>query len=517
MTEELGEAHQTDGPFLAWPAPRDLRFGLLLCLAFFLFFETTYIATNYLTGLHRLRVHVHSDAELGIPFVPSMAVVYISLNLMLALSPFVLRTWREISPLCVVMILETLICALFFLLLPVELGFAPQTEPGVWGRFCGWVSAVSLKYNNMPSLHVGFAFTAAMAFGERCGALGRRLFLLWAVLIAASTVLIHEHHLADVVAGIVLAGAMQTVYRWSAAGQRLDALRLELMCLSEFRHFVLRHRRYLFTLIVIYQYSLGRWRRTRIIRAGYCLVQHIDDVLDGDRQIGRDPETYVRELLRQISDDDYDQASFVSSLARYVVATLRSHSNGCGADTDLLCLFDRLLFDYRRRKDQLLLTSEELREHHRRTFLHALNLTLIACGVELQAADAADLISALAWCSVMRDLEEDVSKGLMNIPAAVLEQGAKQGAGAMEYDYGQLVRAPAVRNWIRAEYLRGMVAIERCASRIETLESREGARIFAMFLGAIRLYGRKYARENREILAADTMPALQEVRGDGPC
>jgi membrane-associated phospholipid phosphatase len=479
MSEEAGKAHRADGPFLAWPTPADLRFNLLLCLSFFLFFELTYIATNYLTGLHAFRMNVYSSAELAIPFVPAMALVYISLNLMLALTPFVLRSWREITPLCIVMTLETVICALFFLLLPADLGYAPQVEIGAWGHFCGWVSAIGLKYNTMPSLHVAFAFTAAIAFGARCGALGRRLFLLWAASIAASTLLIHQHHLADVAAGVALALAMQRVYRWSAAGPRLDALRLELMCLAEFRHFVLRHRRYLFTLIVIYKYSLGRWRQTRIIRAGYCLAQHIDDVLDGDRSVGRAPEEYVRELLRQISDDGYDESSFVSSLARYVVRELR------GADKDLLSLFDLLLFDCRRRKDCLLLTAEELREHHRRTFYYSLNLTLIVCGAELRAMDATELISALAWCSVMRDLEEDLNKGLTNIPAEVLEQAASQGAAAM--DYRQLVRTPAVRNWMRAEYLRGLASIEQCAARLRLPEQRQGTPILALFLRAIRL------------------------------
>jgi membrane-associated phospholipid phosphatase len=514
--EEPGKARPADGPLLAWPAPKDLRFGLLLCLAFFFFFESAYIATNYVTGLHRFRMHVHSGAELSIPFVPAMAVVYISLNLMLALTPFVLRTWRDITPLCVVMTLETLICALFFLLFPVELGYAPQVEPGKWGMFCGWVSAVSLKYNNMPSLHVAFAFTAAMAFGARCGALGRRLFLLWAGLIAASTVLIHEHHVADVVAGIALAVAMGGVYRWSAAGPRLEALRLELMCLAEFRHFVLRHRRYLFTLIVIYRYSLGRWRQTRIVRAGYCLTQHVDDVLDGDRRVSSDPEAYVNELLRQIADDDYDEASFVSSLTRYVVTTLRGYGKGSdSADQDLLCLFDLLLFDHRRRKDRLLLASDELREHHRRTFFYSLNLTLLVCGSELRAEDAGELISALAWCSVMRDLEEDLNKGLINVPVTVLDQAAKQGAATLEYD--QLISTPAVRNWIRAEYVRGLAATEQCAARLEFMKSRAGVRVLALFLRAIRLYARKYARENRDILGAHDVPALQEVRRDEPC
>jgi hypothetical protein len=286
------------------------------------------------------------------------------------------------------------------------------------------------------------------------------------------------------------------------------------MCLAEFRHFVMRHRRYLFTLVVIYWHSLGRWQKTRILRAGYCLTQHIDDVLDGDRQVGCEPEAYVRELLRQISDGGYDEASFAPSLARYVVTTLRRLGNGSGgADRDLLGLFDVLLFDRCRINERLLLTGEELREHHRRTFFYSLNLTLTACGAELRAEDAGELISALAWCSVMRDLEEDVNKGLINIPAAVLEQAAKQGAAL---EYAQLVTTAAVRNWIRAEYMRGLAAMEQCAARLKS-EPRPGSNILALFLRAIRLYARKYARVNRDILGATAMPALQKVRGDEPC
>jgi membrane-associated phospholipid phosphatase len=512
MSED--KTHHANGPLLAWPAPGELRLSLLLCLSFFLIFELTYVAANYVTGLHRFRMNAYSNAELAIPFVPAMALVYLSLNLMLALAPFVLRSWREITPLAVVMTLETLICALFFLLLPADLGYAAQSEVGAWGRFCAWVSAISLQHNTFPSLHVAFAFTAALVFGQRCGALGRQLFLLWAALIAVSTILIHQHHLADVAAGIALALAMQRIYRWSAAGSWLDALRLELICLAEFRHFVLRHRRYLFTLIVIYKYSLGRWRQPRIIRAGYCLTQHVDDVLDGDRQVGRDPEAYVRELLRQVSENDYHETS-VSSLTRYIVTKLRGYRDESGgADRDLLFLFDLLLYDYRRRKDRLLLTAEELREHHRRTFYYSLNLTLIVCGAELRAVDAGELISALAWCSVMRDLDEDLNQGLINIPAAVLQQAAQQGAAAMEYR--QLVHTPAVRNWMRAEYMRGLASIEQCSARLELPEFRTGLPILALFLQAIRIYARKYARQNRDIVTADIMP-LQEVRGGGSC
>jgi len=511
----------------------------MLCLAFFLFFESTYFATNHLTELHGTRLQLHSSLELAIPFVPSMALVYLSLNVMLALTPFMLRTWREIVPLCLVMTGETVICAVFFLLLPVDLGYAAHGDSGAWGRFCDGVSTVSLRYNNLPSLHVAFAFTAAMAFGARCGPTGRRLFLIWAGSIAASTLLIHEHHVVDVAAGIILALAMRGVYRRISAEPWLDALRLEILCLAEFRHFVLRHRRYLFTLIVIYKYSLGRWRQTRVVRAGYCLTQHVDDVLDGDRDVGRDPEEYVRALMWQMRNGDYDK-SFVSSLASYVVTTLREYSKG--ADADLVSLFDLLLFDRRRLRERLLLTGEELREHHRRTFFYSLNLTLIACGAELRAPDAPELISALAWCSVMRDLREDYCKGLINIPAEVMAKAGdtadraatiresvelcqptplrsrlRMGLSNTPMEYAQLLRDPEVRNWIRAEYMRGCDSMERCAARLHGQQSRPGAAVLSLFLRAIRAYSRKYARQNREILSAATAASLREIHGDGAC
>jgi membrane-associated phospholipid phosphatase len=494
--------------FLAWPEPAELRFGLLLCAAFFLFFESTYLATNALTALHRFRFHVHSQAELAIPFVPAMVAGYLSLNLLLALTPFILRTWREIAPLCIVLCLETIVCAACFLLFPVELAYAPQTDWSAWGRFCAAVTALSLPYNNAPSLHVAFAFTAAMAFGARCGRLGRGMLLAWAALVAASTLLIHEHHIVDVVAGIALAVGMRPVYRWASDASRLESLRLELLCLAEFRHFVVRHRRYLFTLLVIYQYSLGRWQRTRIVRAGYCLTQHIDDVLDGDRLVGCDPEAYVRELLRQIAENNYDD-SFVSSLTRYVVTRLRGY--GDGLEAELLSLFDLLLFDRRRLTERLVLPAEALREHHRRTFYYSLNLTLRACDAELRAADLPELIAALVWCSTMRDLEEDLGKGLINIPSAALDQASAS------LDYRQLIRTTAVRGWIASEYQRGLAAMDQCDERLKRLAPRKGVAIAGLFLRAIRIYSRKYARQHRDILQAGPMQPLEEARGDSSC
>ena len=50
-------------------------------------------------------------------------------------------------------------------------------------------------------------------FSWRTGAIGKVLWWSWAAAICLSTVLIHEHHVLDVVTGIILAlGATRTIY-----------------------------------------------------------------------------------------------------------------------------------------------------------------------------------------------------------------------------------------------------------------------------------------------------------------
>jgi membrane-associated phospholipid phosphatase len=65
--------------------------------------------------------------------------------------------------------------------------------------------ALNLTYNLLPSLHVAFAVICAAIFSPRAPRPVKTLLWLWASLIAASTVLIHQHHILDVVSGWLLA------------------------------------------------------------------------------------------------------------------------------------------------------------------------------------------------------------------------------------------------------------------------------------------------------------------------
>lgn len=197
-------------PLFAWPGAsvygrQLLLMGLFYAAFYALYGGTSRIADNY-TAFHR----VHVAWELRIPFMPGMVHVYLSLNILLSLAPFVFRSVRELCPLLGTLLAMTVVAVVCFLVYPVEVAFARPPQSEFWFR-CA--DLANMNHNQLPSLHVAFATAAAMAYGRRCGAAGRLVFHAWALAISASTVLIHEHHLLDVVAGWALSiSAMRWLY-----------------------------------------------------------------------------------------------------------------------------------------------------------------------------------------------------------------------------------------------------------------------------------------------------------------
>ena len=136
-----------------------------------------------------------------------MTVFYMSLYLLFVLAPFVVRTRREFRALVATMATVILAGGTSFLLIPAELAFPPPPEGnlGIWAGLYHCADRLNLTYNLVPSLHVAFAVICAAVLAPRAPRGIRILLWSWAVLIAASTVLIHQHHVLDVVTGWLLA------------------------------------------------------------------------------------------------------------------------------------------------------------------------------------------------------------------------------------------------------------------------------------------------------------------------
>jgi membrane-associated phospholipid phosphatase len=207
-------------PFLAWPGRAHLVYAGLLSLANTLWFLVVYGGADWLTAHRSLRVPVHFAAELSIPFVPGMTVFYMSLYGLFVLAPFVLRTRREFAAAVATMAVAIGASGVLFLLLPAQLAFAPVREDqlGAWAGIYHVADDLNLTYNLLPSLHVAFAVICVSIFSPRApdSRSLRPLLWLWALLIAASTVLTHQHHVLDAVAGWLLAiVCVRTVFRRS--------------------------------------------------------------------------------------------------------------------------------------------------------------------------------------------------------------------------------------------------------------------------------------------------------------
>ena len=270
-------------PFLAWPGIASFRLTIPLSYLFFKVFSSVYGGASLLARLRRApSTDFYFPWEMHLPFVPSWSVVYLSVPLLILLTPFILRTWRTFTPFVLTLTAETLIAGIFFLVVPVSQAYPPRVAHGFFGGVFHLVDRLNLDYNKFPSLHIAFAVTAAIVFGRRCGWLGRTLFSLWIVAVGASTLLIHEHQLLDLVDRArprprlrrhrAAPGVRRPVPRRSAHRHALPARALPLGAAAH-------------PLTCSPSPLLPPpLARTRTLRVSYALTQHVDDVLDGKPQ-----------------------------------------------------------------------------------------------------------------------------------------------------------------------------------------------------------------------------------------
>lgn len=280
---------------------------------------------------------------------------------------------------------------------------------------------------------------------------------------------------------------------------KLNPVLVEKICLQEFLFFIRRNRRYLITFIAIYLYSFFAWRHMRLLRASHCLAQHIDDVLDGDREVDIPPLTYVDKLLCQIETGDYDLNSPASALAYFVFneADARANANK-NIRAELLHLFKTLRVDRQRLEARRLLPKEQLDEQHRRTFIHSINISLMITDSRIRASDIPEVVGALSWVSSMRDLREDMQRGLINIPLEVAEQAQNEGAASLDYD--NLISTRSVQSWIQQEFQQGQASLSAIPARLRMLWPQRGTLEIWAFYVEIKRYGTRYARNHRSML-----------------
>ncbi len=198
-------------PFLGWPGWSLLLETAALAAALSVWWALVYYGADWLAECRTVRVRVHFDAELQLPLIPVFLPIYRSLEWLFVLGPFVLRTRAEVRALVWALFLIINVCAVLFVLLPAQAAYPPATLDQFWTAALAFNHRIVGQHNLLPSLHVALSTATLAAYGTRRGVLGRSLLTLWGGLIALSTLFVHEHHVLDVLTGLLIGWA---AYRW---------------------------------------------------------------------------------------------------------------------------------------------------------------------------------------------------------------------------------------------------------------------------------------------------------------
>lgn len=150
------------------------------------------------------------DIDYHIPFVPPTILLY-SLSMVWFIGSFFIIPIKELSRLTHKIILAILISGLIFYYAPLQFYFKRENFDYFylnWQPFYAILNAIDKPFNQSPSLHIVFSILIAYALKNKLSQyalLWQILFYILSFLIAVSTLFTWQHHLIDIVTGIICA------------------------------------------------------------------------------------------------------------------------------------------------------------------------------------------------------------------------------------------------------------------------------------------------------------------------
>lgn len=187
-----------------WPGHAEWHAWLKFNLWFLVFFIPAYFGTGFLTEGTTRTLALYLPAEVQIPFVSWMIVPYLSLYTLFLL-PLFHMTAPEMRILTRQSILCLLVAGLCFLMFPARLGYRAVEISDWTAPFFDTIRALGARHNLAPSLHVAFTSLIVLGVWHCASRPWQALYMSWFALLAISTLLVHEHHLIDVVTAVALA------------------------------------------------------------------------------------------------------------------------------------------------------------------------------------------------------------------------------------------------------------------------------------------------------------------------
>jgi membrane-associated phospholipid phosphatase/predicted protein tyrosine phosphatase len=172
-----------------------------------LLFMVVYGGASWITSLRSDVGTWYYSWERYIPFVPLMIIPYMSIDLFFGAAPFLCSNQRELWQLSKRITLGIVVAGCCFLIYPLKLAVERPTLEGPLGVLWNWFIGMDRPYNLLPSLHITLRTILADTYARHTRGLLRVASNVWFSLIGFSTLLMHQHHVVDVIGGFILAAA----------------------------------------------------------------------------------------------------------------------------------------------------------------------------------------------------------------------------------------------------------------------------------------------------------------------
>lgn len=278
-------------------------------------------------------------------------------------------------------------------------------------------------------------------------------------------------------------------------------LKNELYILKQMFIFTGRHLRYFKIALILYlaQFQLGRKAAT--MRAGFTLLQIIDDLLDGDRPSMMEPHREISSFSKRFKNRQWDPIGELDHLAEYFISRLDQNPYRAEIIRKTEELIDVMLLDRWRVKHAHLWSGEQIMNQHHKTFGLSLDITLGSIESPLRAHHMPEILELFGWCSTMRDLREDLLKGLCNIPREILYLCSAHKIST------QLLHEKPVLTWIQLENDRAARLLGICEAVLTKLPKIRGYLVFKIFVKSMRSF---YTRFSKKTLEAQTPLQAQQ-------
>ena len=182
--------------------PERWRHFLINAVAFMLCYQIS----NSLALQHNISRNIALPFETNIPFLEWMIVPYLSSGIFFIWSFVQVKTLNELRVLSQRILLVTVCATLFFVFYPLHFSII---KPEIRSPFCQvlfqFLACVDKPYNQLPSLHVAYSLIFWQSISVTLTNRAQQLLLaICLMLIAVSTVFTYQHHVLDIVSGLLL-------------------------------------------------------------------------------------------------------------------------------------------------------------------------------------------------------------------------------------------------------------------------------------------------------------------------